>query len=45
MEHTYQRMLELRDLDTKKLERKLRREKRPKEVLQLLHQQSTAKNQ
>ncbi|MBO0323194.1 hypothetical protein J0X14_12875 [Muricauda sp. CAU 1633] len=45
MEHAYQRMLELRDEDTKKLERKLRREKRPKEVLQLLHQQSTSKNQ
>lgn len=45
MAHTHQRMLDLRDEDTRKLERRLRRENRPEEVLKLLHQQSTTKNQ
>lgn len=36
--HTNNRMRELRDEDTRKLERKLRREKNPEEILKLLHQ-------
>ncbi len=43
--YTNQRILDLRDIDTRKLERKLRKEKRPKEVLKLLNEQSTSKNQ
>jgi len=36
-------MVKLREEDTKKLERKLRREKNPNEIMKLLHEQSTAK--
>lgn len=43
--NTHQIILSLRNKDTRKLERKLRREERPIEVLQLLNQQSTQKNQ
>ncbi|NDV14850.1 hypothetical protein GO009_02335 [Muricauda sp. TY007] len=43
--YTNQSILDLRDKDTRKLERKLRKEKRPKEVLKLLKEQSTSKNQ
>ncbi|WP_209400364.1 hypothetical protein [Pseudozobellia sp. WGM2] len=43
IEHTNKRMVELREVDTKKLERKLRREKNAEEVIKLLHEQSTAK--
>lgn len=45
MENTHQIILDLRHKDTKKLERKLRREKRPQAVLTLLQEQSTLKNQ
>ncbi len=41
--HTNNRMVKLREEDTKKLERKLRREKNPNEIMKLLHEQSTAK--
>ncbi|MGS0524841.1 hypothetical protein ACU8V7_06235 [Zobellia nedashkovskayae] len=41
--HTNDRMVKLREEDTKKLERKLRREKNPNEIMKLLHEQSTAK--
>lgn len=41
--HTNNRMVELREGDTKKLERKLRKEKNPQEVMKLLHEQSIAK--
>ncbi len=41
---TNNRMVDLREMDTRKLERKLRRERRPEEVLKLLHQQVTSKN-
>ncbi|SDQ74983.1 hypothetical protein [Flagellimonas zhangzhouensis] len=40
-----QNILALRNKDTRKLERKLRREKRPEEILQLLNQELTRKNQ
>ncbi|PKA96382.1 hypothetical protein B0O79_0017 [Flavobacteriaceae bacterium MAR_2009_75] len=43
IEHTNKRMVELREVDTKKLERKLRREKNAEEVMKLLHEPSTAK--
>lgn len=43
--YTNQIILDLRDKDTRKLERKLRKEKRPKEILKLLKEQSTSKNQ
>ncbi|MBA4744010.1 MAG: hypothetical protein H2058_02020 [Muricauda sp.] len=43
--YTNQSILDLRDKDTRKLERKLRKEKRPKEILKLLKEQSTSKNQ
>ena len=42
---THKTILDLRNKDTRKLERKLRREKRPMEVLQLLQVTSTPKNQ
>ena len=42
--HTNSRMIELREKDTKKLERKLRKEKDPREIMKLLHQQSSIKN-
>ena len=42
--HTNSRMVELREEDTKKLERKLRKEKDPREIMKLLHQQSSIKN-
>lgn len=42
---TQQTILDLRMKDTRKLERKLRREKRPEEVLKLLNEQSTHNNQ
>ncbi|WP_318308512.1 hypothetical protein [Flagellimonas crocea] len=42
---THQTILNLRNKDTRKLERQLRREDRPIEVLQLLNQQFTSKNQ
>jgi len=42
---TQQIIMDLRMEDTRKLERKLRREKRPEEVLKLLKEQSTNKNQ
>ena len=42
--YTNNRMVDLREMDTRKLERKLRRERRPEEVLKLLHQQITSKN-
>ncbi len=45
MVNTNQRILELRNEETRKLERKLRREKQPIEVLKLLNVQSTSKNQ
>ncbi|MBW8241428.1 hypothetical protein K1F50_01360 [Muricauda oceani] len=45
MMNTHQSILDLRNKDTRKLERKLRREKRPKEVLALILEQSTLKNQ
>ncbi|NJB69946.1 hypothetical protein GGR42_000408 [Saonia flava] len=38
-----ERMLELREEDTKKLERKLRKEKDPNEIIKLFHQPSVAK--
>ncbi|WP_400072433.1 hypothetical protein [Zobellia russellii] len=41
--HTNKRMVKLREGDTKKLERKLRKEKNPQEVMKLLHEQSIAK--
>ncbi|WP_289039155.1 hypothetical protein [uncultured Zobellia sp.] len=41
--HTIKRMVKLREGDTKKLERKLRKEKNPQEVMKLLHEQSIAK--
>ena len=41
--HTNKRMVDLREVDTKKLERKLRREKNAEEVMKLLHEQTTAK--
>ena len=41
----YQKVLDLRNKDTRKLERKLRREKRPKEVFALILEQSTSQNQ
>lgn len=43
MVNTNQRILELRNEETRKLERKLRREKQPIEVLKLLNVQSTSK--
>ena len=42
---THKTILGLRNKDTRKLERKLRREKRPMEVLQLLQVTSTPQNQ
>lgn len=42
--YTNNRMADLREMDTRKLERKLRRERRPEAVLKLLHQQVTAKD-
>lgn len=42
--YTNNRMVDLREMDTRKLERKLRRERRPAAVLKLLHQQVTSKN-
>ncbi|MDB2606882.1 hypothetical protein N9Y48_03785 [Zobellia sp.] len=41
--YTNDRMVKLREEDTKKLERKLRREKNPDEIMKLLHEQSTGK--
>ncbi|WP_375324482.1 hypothetical protein [Flagellimonas sp. GZD32] len=41
----HQTILALRNKDTRKLERKLRREKRPEEILRLLNQELTRKNQ
>lgn len=41
--HTNQRMLILREEDTRKLERKLRREKDAGAILELLHRQTTVK--
>jgi len=43
--NTQQIIMELRYEDTRKLERKLRREKRPEEVIKLLQEQSNHKNQ
>jgi len=45
MMKTHQSILDLRNKDTRKLERKLRREKRPTEVLALILEQSTTQNQ
>ncbi|MDF0718245.1 hypothetical protein PY092_18935 [Muricauda sp. 334s03] len=45
MGSTHQIILDLRNKDTKKLERKLRREKRPEVILTLLQEQSILKNQ
>ena len=36
IENTYQKILEIRNLNTRKLERKLKRTKQPKEVLELM---------
>lgn len=41
--HTNERMIVLREEDTRKLERKLRREKEAKAILELLHRQTTVK--
>lgn len=43
IKHTNALMMVLRDEDTRKLERKLRKEKNPQKILELLHQQGTVK--
>ena len=40
---TYKKVLELKDQDTKKLERKLKKEKNPVTVLEMLNVQNTTK--
>lgn len=45
MKSAHQSVLDLRNMDTRKLERKLRREKRPTEVLALIQEHSTSQNQ